>query len=100
MPIYRFIAQSKFSDPRAEIYLSDARALGFNDLQRITCQDLYFIEGQLSQEICKQLALKLLTDPVTQSMTWTELPAEPSASTAPTAPLSATLKPDSVMVEV
>ncbi len=89
MPIYRFIAQSKFSDPRAEIYLSDARALGFNDLRRITCQDLYFIEGQLSQEICKQLALKLLTDPVTQSMTWTELPASP-----------ASLESDSIMVEV
>ncbi|RPJ26216.1 MAG: phosphoribosylformylglycinamidine synthase, partial [Chloroflexi bacterium] len=89
MPIYRFIAQSKFSDPRADIYLSDARALGFNDLQRITCQDLYFIEGQLSQEICKQLALNLLTDPITQSMTWTELPMSP-----------APLESDSVMVEV
>src|SRR5512143_2895556 len=96
MPIYRFVAQSKFSDPRADIYLSDARALGFNELQRITCQDLYFIEGQLSQEICQQLALKLLTDPVTQSMKWTELPAGHSASTA----LSAGLEPDSVMVEV
>ncbi len=89
MPIYRFISQFKVSDPRAEIYLSDARALGFNDLQRITCQDLYFIEGQLSQEICQQLALKLLTDPVTQSMMWVELPSAP-----------ATLEPDSVMVEV
>src|SRR5512139_3224019 len=89
MSIYRFIAQFKFSDPRGEIYLSDARALGFNDLQRITCQDLYFIEGQLSQEICKQLALKLLTDPVTQSMTWTELPASPTPS-----------ERDSVMAEV
>ncbi|HSA99907.1 MAG TPA: phosphoribosylformylglycinamidine synthase subunit PurS, partial [Anaerolineales bacterium] len=89
MPIYRFIAQSKFSDPRADIYLSDARALGFNDLQRITCQDLYFVEGQLSQEICQQLALKLLTDPVTQSMTWAELPASLTAR-----------EPDSVMVEV
>jgi len=89
MSIYRFIAQSKFSDPRAEIYLSDARALGFNDLRRITCQDLYFIEGQLSQEICKQLALKLLTDPVTQSMMWTELPTSP-----------APLESHSVMVEV
>src|SRR5512138_487771 len=96
MSIYRFIAHSKFSDPRAEIYLSDARALGFNDLQRITCQDLYFVEGQLSQEICQQLALKLLTDPVTQSMTWAELPAPPAASTS----RSATLEPDSVMVEV
>ncbi len=89
MPIYRFVAQSKFSDPRADIFLSDAHALGFNDLQRLTCQDLYFIEGQLSQEICKQLALKLLTDLVTQSMTWTELPAAP-----------ATPEPGSVMVEV
>src|SRR5512138_2494881 len=89
MSIYRFIAHSKFSDPRADIYLSYARALGFNDLQRITCQDLYFIEGQLSQEICQQLALKLLTDPVTQSMTWSELPTVPSP-----------LEPDTVMVEV
>jgi phosphoribosylformylglycinamidine synthase len=89
MPIYRFIAQSKFSDPRTEIYLSDARALGFNDLQRITCQDLYFIEGQLSKEICEQLALKLLTDPVTQSMTWMALPASP-----------APLEPGTVTVEV
>src|SRR3970040_162313 len=108
MPIYRFIAQSKFSDPRAEIYLSDARALGFNDLQRITCQDLYFIEGQLSQEICQQLALELLTDPVAQSMTWTELPASSASSTSETphttagqantrSPLSATLEPDSVI---
>src|SRR5512144_554480 len=95
MSIYRFIAQSKFSDPRADIYLSDARALGFNDLQRITCQDLYFIEGQLSQEICQQLALKLLTDPVTQSMTWSELPSVPAS-----AERRAGLESDSVMVEV
>ncbi|HEX2996517.1 MAG TPA: phosphoribosylformylglycinamidine synthase subunit PurS, partial [Anaerolineales bacterium] len=98
MSIYRFIAQSKFSDPRAEIYLSDARALGFNDLQRITCQDLYFAEGQLSQEICQQLALKLLTDPVTQSMAWTELPT--AASTTPAAPLSARSSTGTIMVEV
>jgi len=75
MPICRFIAQSKFSDPRADIYLSDARALAFNDLQRITCQDLDFIEGQWSKEICEQLALKLLTGPVIQSMACTELPS-------------------------
>src|SRR6266498_3552356 len=89
MPIYRFITQTKFSDPRADIYLSDARARGFNDLQRITCQDLYFIEGQLSQEICQQLALNLLTDPVTQSVTWTELSAPHTD-----------IEPDSVVVEV
>src|SRR5512134_760855 len=89
MPIYRFIARAKFSDPRAEIFLSDARALGFNDLRRITCHDLYFVEGQLSQKICQQLALELLTDPVTQSMTWTKLPAPPAPP-----------QRDSVMVEV
>ena len=36
MPIYRFIAQSKFSDPRAEIYLSDARAPSLNSIHRLT----------------------------------------------------------------
>jgi phosphoribosylformylglycinamidine synthase II len=89
MPIYRFITQSKLSEPRAGAYLSDAHALGFNDLRRITCQDLYFIEGQLSQETCRQLALNLLTDPVTQTCSWDEL----------TAPRTA-LEPDTVMVEV
>jgi len=78
LALYRFITQFRFSDPRAEVYLADARALGFNNLRRITCQDLYFIEGQLSQENCKQLALNLLTDPVSQSVTWTELPASPA----------------------
>ncbi len=65
MSIYRFITQSKEAEPWAHTYMSDARVLGFNDLRRITCQDLYFIEGQLSQETCRQLALKLLIDPVT-----------------------------------
>ena len=66
MHIYRFVARFNQSDPRSAGYLADARALGFHDLQRIQCQDLYFIEGQLSQEECRQLALKLLIDPVTQ----------------------------------
>jgi phosphoribosylformylglycinamidine synthase subunit PurSL len=89
MSIYRFITRSKESEPRAHTYMSDARALGFNALRRITCQDLYFIEGQLSQETCRQLALKLLMDPVTQTCSWDELPALPSA-----------LEPDTVMIEV
>ncbi|MBI1854890.1 MAG: phosphoribosylformylglycinamidine synthase subunit PurS, partial [Chloroflexi bacterium] len=58
-------------------------------MQRIKCQDLYFIEGQLSQKELQQLALKLLTDPVTQSASWAELPAPPSA-----------LESDTVIVEV
>jgi phosphoribosylformylglycinamidine synthase len=55
----------------------------------VECQDLYFIEGQLSQEELQQLALKLLSDPVTQTVIWDELPAP---HTPPT--------PDSVILEV
>lgn len=68
MPIYRFVATFMHHDPRSAGFLSDAHALGFHDLQRIKCQDLYFIEGQLSQEEMQQLALKLLSDPVTQTV--------------------------------
>ncbi len=89
MPIYRFIAQSKFSEPRAGVYLADARALGFNDLRCITIRNLYFIEGQLSEETCRRLALNLLTDPVTQAVSWDEMPAPPIPP-----------EPDSVMLEV
>jgi phosphoribosylformylglycinamidine synthase subunit PurSL len=87
--MYRFLVKPKFSDPRVDIYLSNARALGFNDLRRITLQDLYFVEGQLSQENCHQLALNLLTDPVTQEVAWTELHMLPPAPEG-----------DSVIVEV
>jgi len=75
MSIHRFIVRFNHIDPRSARYLSDARALGFDNLQRIECQDIYFIESQLSQEGLQHLALKLLTDPVTQTATWDELPA-------------------------
>jgi len=89
MPIYRFVVQFRQNAPRSSGYLKDALALGFNDLQRIECRDLYFIEGQLSQNDLKQLALKLLTDQVIQTATWDELPVS-----------LVDLKPDTVMVEV
>ena len=73
MPIYKFLVHNKTIDPRNGGYLNDAHALGFQHLQSIQVQDLYFIEGQLSQEVLQQLALKLLTDPVTQSAIWTEV---------------------------
>ena len=74
MPIYKFLVHAKNNDSRRAGYLKDAHALGFHHLQSIIVQDLYFIEGQLSQEELQQLALKLLTDPVTQSASWMELP--------------------------
>lgn len=83
MPVYRFVVCShQLNDPRAANLLVDAHALGFTRLLRIDCHDLYFVEGQLSPEECKQLALSLLTDPVTQSATWAELPA-PAADPVP-----------------
>ncbi len=88
MPIYRFIVRFNQHDPRSAGLLTDARALRFNDLRRIECQDLYFVEGQLSQDELQRLALTLLTDPVTQSVEAAEIPQ-------PTSRL-----PGSVIVEV
>ena len=67
----------------------DARALGFEEIKLIQCQDIYFIEGQLSPEDCKKMALSLFTDPVTQSSEWVELPGA-----------RVVLDPDTSMVEV
>lgn len=89
MPIHRFITRFTKMDPRSSGYLSAAHALGFQQLKRIECQDLYFIESQLSQEELQQLALKLLTDPVTQTVTWDEIHAPQSSG-----------EPDSVILEV
>ncbi|MBK9925271.1 MAG: phosphoribosylformylglycinamidine synthase subunit PurL [Anaerolineales bacterium] len=89
MPIYKFLVHNKTNDPRNGGYLRDSQALGFQGLQRISVQDLYFVEGQLSQEELQQLTLKLLSDPVTQSASWTELPSPHSTG-----------EPDSVILEV
>ncbi|GAB4501775.1 MAG: phosphoribosylformylglycinamidine synthase subunit PurL [Anaerolineales bacterium] len=70
MTIYRYVVSFKYPDPRSAGFLSDAQALGFHDLKRLECQDLYFLEGQLSQEEMQQLALKLLSDPVTQNVAY------------------------------
>ncbi|MFZ5920820.1 MAG: phosphoribosylformylglycinamidine synthase subunit PurL [Chloroflexota bacterium] len=93
MPIFRFVVQFRQADPRSGGYLKDALALGFNDLRRIQCQDLYFIEGQLSQDDLQQLALELLTDPVTQTAAWDELPASPLEPGPATVMVEVTLRP-------
>jgi phosphoribosylformylglycinamidine synthase II len=89
MKLTRFVTRFTNTDPRSTGFLSDALALGFHNLKRIECQDLYFIESQLLQEGLQQLALKLLSDPVTQTVSWDELPV---SSLKPT--------PDSVVLEV
>ena len=75
MLIYKYLIHNETNDPRNGGLLKDAHALGFQHLKSIQVQDLYFIEGQLSQEESQQLALKLLSDPVTQSASWIELPS-------------------------
>ncbi|MEP7135798.1 MAG: phosphoribosylformylglycinamidine synthase subunit PurL [Chloroflexota bacterium] len=93
MPIYKFTVRFNFQDPRSSALLREARALGFDALQRIMVQDLYFIEGQLAQDDLQQLTLKLLTDPVTQSAAWTELPAPLSAPEVDAVILEVALRP-------
>ncbi len=90
MDIYRFVVRFRAaSDPRSAALLADARALGFGQLSRLECQDLYFVEGQLEEEEREVLARRLLCDPVTQIAEWTVLPAAPTPR-----------PPDAVLVEV
>src|SRR5688572_25855413 len=96
MPIYKFVVLNKTNDPRNGGHLADVRALGYKHLQSIQVQDLYFVEGQLSQEDLQQLALKLLSDPVTQSASWVELPIVRSLSVTAGSPS----KDNSVILEV
>jgi phosphoribosylformylglycinamidine synthase subunit PurSL len=94
MAIYRFVVRFNRSDnPRALGFLNDAHALGFERLKSIQCQDLSFIEGQLSPEQCEQLALRLLTDPVTQSAEWEELPAAISSPDPSNSVVEVALRP-------
>src|SRR5215217_4028474 len=75
MPIYKFLVYNKTNDPRNGGFLKDAHVLGHAHLESIQVQDLYFIEGQLSQEESQQLALNLLSDPLIQNVEWIELPS-------------------------
>ena len=79
MAVYRFVVRfNQEDDPRSAALLADARALGFGQLKLITCSDLYFIEGQLSEAECQRLALELLIDPVAQSAEWCPIPSTPA----------------------
>jgi len=93
MPIYKFTIRSNQQDPKSLSYIKEAKALGFRAFRLIIVQDLYFIEGQLSQEELQQLALNLLTDPVTQSASWMELPAPPTPPEPDTVILEVALRP-------
>ena len=93
MPIYKYLVYNKTNDPRNGGHLKDAHALGFQHLKSIQVQDLYFIEGQLSQEESQQLALRLLSDTVTQSASWMELPSPLSQPEGDSVILEVALRP-------
>jgi phosphoribosylformylglycinamidine (FGAM) synthase PurS component len=90
--IHRLITIPNQTGPRSDGVLSGARALGFHQLLRAECQDLFFIESQLSQEDMQQLALKLFIDPVAQSVSWDELPMK--------VPSPSRLEPHTTILEV
>ncbi len=94
IPIVRFMVQPKnLGDPRSSDLLSDAHALGMQQVTQIQCNDLYFIEGQLDEKQLHRLAFELLSDPVTQTVEWRK-----SGSTLPED--AANVKPGASLVEV
>jgi phosphoribosylformylglycinamidine synthase len=85
LPVYRFVVRPRTpGDPRSTGTLSDAQALGMQQVTAIQCTDLYFIEGQLDEMQLHRLAFELLCDPLTQQAEWRalHLMADPDQSHA------------------
>ena len=71
--VFRFtISTLAEHDPRSAGYLADARTLGFRGIDQIRVEDVYFIEGCLTEQDLAELATGLLSDPVTQRAKWEE----------------------------
>jgi phosphoribosylformylglycinamidine synthase II len=69
--IFRFVIRPRLlDDPRSMGFLADAHALGITTIRSLQCQDLYFIEGQVSEASLQRLATELLSDPITQIAQW------------------------------
>jgi phosphoribosylformylglycinamidine synthase subunit PurSL len=81
---YRFeVGPLNPADPRSAGYRADAHALGLTKVSRISCRDLYFIQGELSPADLERLAHEILADPVAESVAWQPVLEEP-----PSQPLS------------
>ena len=80
--IFRFLVITRTpGDPRSTAYLADAHALGFTQITKIICNDLYFIAGQLDETQLNRLAREILSDPITQRIEWT--PVNPGSAALP-----------------
>ena len=101
--IYRFIVRplaptpertaACWLDPRSAALLSDAHALGLNQVSRIDCADLFFIEGDLSEAELQRLAVELLSDPLVQTVEWEPISAHTGALASDTHLLEVALRP-------
>ncbi len=58
------------NNPYTQQLLTDARALGFQELADLEYQELYFVEGELNEIEKKRLIDELFSDPVVQNGHW------------------------------
>lgn len=63
------LALRSHQDPRPRALLEGARTLGFDRLEKIEVEDLYFFQGELSPPTLQRLE-ELLRDPVLQEARW------------------------------
>jgi phosphoribosylformylglycinamidine synthase subunit PurSL len=74
LDVYRLmVAPVTDEDARSTTYLKDAHTLGLSRIQKICCQDLFFIEGIFEEDQLHTLANRLLSDPLTQTVQWTRI---------------------------
>ena len=62
--IHRFAVKHKQANHQQ--LLNNAKALGFSNITQIQCEELYFIEGELTALDKQRLAQELLSDPVAE----------------------------------
>lgn len=92
--VYRFVVSTELSgDPRAAGLISDAQALGFDKIHTLECQDLYFIEGNVSAQGLERIARQLLSDPITQTARWGRLDSAAEKDSAGQRILEVALRP-------
>jgi phosphoribosylformylglycinamidine synthase len=70
--IYRVEVSTKpeFRDARGENIRQHVEALGVTGLQAVSVTDLYFLQGNLNDDIIQQIVNTLLYDPVVEQATW------------------------------
>ena len=73
--IYRVDVTTKppFSDVRGERILGQIKALGIEGVTAVSVADLYFVQGDLTDEIVSHLSQALLTDLVVEEAAWQPL---------------------------